>query len=147
MRVISACPVLVRAAGADACSRRWLVMFVRCVVGATQQDGGPRLGPRVLDDYLAMVAARSRPNTVLATAFDLKVFFTVVSKAPAEVTDADVLAFIRFQRQPRRGPSVIRIEDGEAGPCPRPDKLRPATGNAPAPVPRHPPAPPDTPIS
>src|SRR5260370_17050897 len=124
MRVISACPVLVRAAGADACSRRWLVMFVRCVVGATQQDGGPRLGPRVLDDYLAMVAARSRPNTVLATAFDLKVFFTVVSKAPAEVTDADVLAFIRFQRQPRRGPSVIRIEDGEAGLAARARKRR-----------------------
>ena len=69
----------------------------------------------MLDDYLAMVAARCRPNTVLATAFDLKVFFTVVGKDPAEVTDADVLAFIRAQRQPRRGVEVVRIEDGEAG--------------------------------
>jgi site-specific recombinase XerD len=69
----------------------------------------------LLDDYLAMVAARCRPNTVLATAFDLKVFFMVVRKDPAEVTDADVLSFIRAQRQPRRGVEVVRIEDGEAG--------------------------------
>ncbi len=62
-----------------------------------------------------MVAARCRPNTVLATAFDLKVFFTVVGKDPAGVTDADVLSFIRAQRQPRRGAEVVRIEDGEAG--------------------------------
>ena len=69
----------------------------------------------MLDDYLAMVAARCRPNTVLATAFDLKVFFTVVGKDAAEVNDADVLSFIRAQRQPRRGVGVVRIEDGEAG--------------------------------
>ena len=34
---------------------------------------------------------------------------------PGEVTDADVLSFIAAQRQPRRGPKVVRIEDGEAG--------------------------------
>jgi integrase/recombinase XerD len=39
----------------------------------------------------------------------------VVGKDPAEVTDADVLLFIRAQRQPRRGVEVVRIEDGEAG--------------------------------
>jgi len=38
-----------------------------------------------------------------------------VGKDPAEVTDADLLAFIRAQRQPRRGVEVVRIEDGEAG--------------------------------
>ena len=31
-----------------------------------------RLGVPLLDDYLDFVAARSRPNTVLATAYDLK---------------------------------------------------------------------------
>jgi integrase/recombinase XerD len=91
------------------------VVFVPCLVAATQDDGAPRLGHRLLDDYLAMVAARCRPNTVLAAAFDLKVFFTVVGKDPAEVTDADVLSFIRVQRQPLRGVEVVRIEDGEAG--------------------------------
>jgi hypothetical protein len=34
---------------------------------------------------------------------------------PGEVTDADVLSFIAAQRQPWRGPKVVRIEDGEAG--------------------------------
>jgi integrase len=73
------------------------------------------MGHRLLDDYLAMVAARCRPNTVLAAAFDLKVFFTIVGKDPAEVTDADVLSFIRAQRRPQRGNELVRIEDGEAG--------------------------------
>ena len=92
------------------------MVFVPCLVGASQAGTGvPRLGHRLLDDYLDMVAARARPNTVLATAFDLKVFFTVVGREPVEVTEADVLAFIRSQRQPRRGASVVRIEDGEAG--------------------------------
>ncbi|TQC37595.1 integrase, partial [Rhodococcus sp. WS4] len=62
-----------------------------------------------------MVAARARPNTVLATAYDLKVFFTEVAKEPQEVAGADVLAFIAAQRRPRRGVTVVRIEDGEAG--------------------------------
>jgi hypothetical protein len=34
-----------------------------------------RLGVPVLDDYLRFVAARARPNTVLATPYDLVVFF------------------------------------------------------------------------
>jgi integrase len=75
----------------------------------------PRLGHPLLDDYLDMVAARARPNTVLATAFDLKVFFSVVGKTPVEVTESDVFVFIASQRQPRRGATVVRIEDGEAG--------------------------------
>ena len=56
------------------------------------------LGVPLLDEYLEFVAGRCRPNTVLATAFDLKVFFSVVGKAPAEVTAADVLGFITAQR-------------------------------------------------
>jgi hypothetical protein len=35
-------------------------------------------------------------------AIDLKVFFSVVPKEPAEVTAADVLGFTKAQRQPRR---------------------------------------------
>jgi hypothetical protein len=33
------------------------------------------LGQPLVDDYLEFVAARSRTNTLLATAYDLKVFF------------------------------------------------------------------------
>jgi hypothetical protein len=39
-----------------------------------------RLGVRLLDEYLEFLAGRCRPNTVLAVAYDLKVFFTVVGK-------------------------------------------------------------------
>jgi integrase/recombinase XerD len=99
-------------------------VFVPCLVVASQHDGAPRLGHQLLDDYLAMVAARCRPNTVLATAFDLKVFFSVVLKEPAEVTNGDVLSFIRVQRQPRRGVAVVRLEDGEAGLAARTIKRR-----------------------
>ena len=90
-------------------------MFTPCLVRPADGGGVPRLGHRLLDDFLDMVAARARPNTVLATAFDLKVFFSVVGKEPAEIGEADVLAFIQAQRQPRRGAAVVRIEDGEAG--------------------------------
>ncbi len=44
-----------------------------------------RLGCPVLDAYLEFLAGRSRPNTVLAVAYDLKVFFTVVGKPPRQV--------------------------------------------------------------
>jgi integrase len=73
------------------------------------------LGHTLVDDYLAFVAARCRPNTVLATAYDLKVFFSTIPKEPADVVTADIFAFITAQKAPRRGPKVIRLEDGEAG--------------------------------
>jgi site-specific recombinase XerD len=73
------------------------------------------LGDPLVDDYLEFVAARCRPNTVLATAYDLKVFFSVVGKEPARVSTADVFAFLSAQRAPRRGSGVVRLEDGEAG--------------------------------
>jgi integrase/recombinase XerD len=85
------------------------------------------LGHRLLDDYLGLVAARARPNTVLATAYDLKVFFSIVDKDPVEVDTTDVLAFIKAQREPRRGARVVRIEDGEAGLSARTIKRRLAT--------------------
>ena len=74
-----------------------------------------RLGHRLLDDYLAFVAARVRTNTWLATAYDLRVFFSVVGKEPAAVTRADVFAFLAEQRAPRRGETVVRLDDGEQG--------------------------------
>jgi site-specific recombinase XerD len=57
-----------------------------------------RLGVPLLDEYLEFVAGRCRPNTVLAVAYDLKVFFTVVKKTPRRVRAVDVLEFITAQR-------------------------------------------------
>lgn len=81
--------------------------------GATG-DVLPSLGEDLLDEYLLFVAARCRPNTMLAVFFDLRVFFRVVGKPAVEVTTADVLTFIVEQRAPRRG-NVVRIADGESG--------------------------------
>ncbi len=39
----------------------------------------------LVDDYLEFLAGRCRPNTVLAAAYDLRVFFGVVDKPPEEV--------------------------------------------------------------
>jgi site-specific recombinase XerD len=75
-----------------------------------------RLGHPLVDRYLEFVGARARPNTLLATAYDLKVFFSVVGKDPVEVTTADILDFITWQRGDR---SVVRIADGESGLSPR----------------------------
>jgi integrase/recombinase XerD len=71
-----------------------------CLVRSTADGGIPviRLGDPLLDDYLAFVAARARTNTWLAVAFDLKVFFEVVAKPPAEVTATDVFGFLAAQR-------------------------------------------------
>jgi site-specific recombinase XerD len=51
----------------------------------------------LLDSYLEFLSVRSRPNTVAAVAYDLKVFFTVVGRPPTEVVAADVLAFVTAQ--------------------------------------------------
>jgi site-specific recombinase XerD len=60
-------------------------------------------------------------------AYDLKVFFSVVGKDPVQVDVADVLAFVAAQREPRRGATVVRIEDGERGLAARTIKRRLAT--------------------
>jgi integrase/recombinase XerD len=73
-----------------------------------------RLGVGLLDDYLEFVAARCRPNTVLAVAFDLKVFFTVVDKAPATVSSSDVLAFISSQRAGGDGRRIRAVDEETA---------------------------------
>jgi len=82
---------------------------------ARSRGAAPELGDALLDEYLRFTAARLRPNSVTAQAFDLKVFFTVVGKRPLAVGTADVLAFIEAQRQPRRGGNVVRLSDGEQG--------------------------------
>jgi site-specific recombinase XerD len=84
-----------------------------CLVRAGEAP--PSLGHPLLDDYLRFVKARVRPNSLLAVAFDLKVFFEVTRRDPLEVTTRDVLAFVEVQRQPRQGSNVIRIDDGEQG--------------------------------
>ena len=80
------------------------------------EAGQPQLqvvvGHPLVDEYLEFLTARARPNTRLAVAFDLKVFFTVVDKTPVRVTSADVMAFIRAQRSSDQ--KVVRI-DGSTG--------------------------------
>ena len=78
-------------------------------------SGVVRLGDPVLDRYLEFVESRARHNTLLATASDLKAFFAIVDKPPAEVTPADVLAFITEQRKPKGDGKVVRLSDGESG--------------------------------
>ena len=90
--------------------------FLPCVVRAEDDGRGLiRIGHPLLDAYLELVAARARPNTVLAHAFDLKVFFTVIEREPVDVVPGDVLTFITEQRTPRQASNVVRIEDGEVG--------------------------------
>jgi hypothetical protein len=69
----------------------WSPQF-ECVVG---EDGEAsyRVGHDLVDEFLEFIAARARPNTVKGYAHDLKVFFTVVAKEPAEVTSRDVMGF------------------------------------------------------
>jgi len=74
-----------------------------------------RLGHPLVDRYLAFVGARLRVNSWLAIAFDLKVFFTIVDLDPLEVDTSAVFAFLEAQRAPRRGPRIVRLEDGEHG--------------------------------
>jgi integrase/recombinase XerD len=85
-----------------------------CLVRASTPGGEARyaLGHPLVDSYLAFVAGRSRPNTLRAVAHDLKTFFTVIDKDPAEVVAADVFDFVADQRGDR---TVIRIADGESG--------------------------------
>jgi integrase/recombinase XerD len=91
-----------------------------CVVGSHDQYGGlaVRVGVSLADVYLEFLGGRCRPNTVLAAAYDLKVFFTVVGKPPDQVRPADVLAFITGQRTGRPGEhGVLQPLDREHEPA------------------------------
>jgi integrase/recombinase XerD len=85
-----------------------------CLVRSISPSGEARywLGDPLVDRYLEFVAGRCRPNTLTATVFDLKTFFTVVARDPVEVTSADVFEFLAAQRGDRR---VVRITDRESG--------------------------------
>ena len=80
-----------------------------CVVRSAGRGGGAaaRIGVPLADVYLEFLGGRCRPNTVLAAAYDLKVFFTVVGKPPQEIVAADVLGFITAQRTGRAGGRVV----------------------------------------
>jgi len=69
----------------------------------------------LVDDYLEFLEGRCRPNTVLAAAYDLRVFFTVVAKPPAEVVPADVLGFITAQRTGRTSERVLQAVEEPSG--------------------------------
>ena len=92
-------------------------MWMPCVVSATRPSGEVtvRVGHGPVDDYLHFLAGRARPNTLLATAYDLKVFFAWSGKDPAAVRSRDVIDFVAAQRAPRQGSKVVRISDGGSG--------------------------------
>jgi integrase/recombinase XerD len=81
-----------------------------CLVGAAGEQIS--LGHPLIDEYLELVRARARRNTLLATAYDLKVFFEHVEVDPLDVTVADLLGFVKAQRQ---GPSTVTRIDGSYG--------------------------------
>ncbi len=87
---------------------RWKPVVVQ------SEGAGGRLvvtvGHPLVDAYLEFLRARARPNTILAVAFDLKVFFSVVGKTPARVTSADVMSFITRQRNGSGDSNVIPID-------------------------------------
>jgi integrase/recombinase XerD len=85
-----------------------------CLVRLVSPAGETRyaLGDPLVDRYLEFVAGRCRSNTLTATAFDLKTFFTVVGREPVAVTSADVFEFLAAQRGDRK---VVRISDRESG--------------------------------
>jgi site-specific recombinase XerD len=70
----------------------------------------------LIDDYLEFLQGRCRPNTVLAAAYDLNVFFGVVAKSPDEVNAADVLGFITSQRTGRAHPQLVQQVDPRSEP-------------------------------
>ena len=71
-------------------------------IGRITQEFPPNVAPpadledRTLAAMLQALADLRRPNTVLAVAYDLKVF-TTVGKPPRRVRPADVLAFMTAQ--------------------------------------------------
>jgi site-specific recombinase XerD len=75
------------------------------LAGSGDRSGGlvAGVGVPLAEVYLEFLGGRCRPNTVLAAAYDLRVFFAAVAKPPDQVRPADVLAFITAQRTGRTG--------------------------------------------
>jgi integrase/recombinase XerD len=92
-------------------------MWSPCLVKASSPAGevSVRVGHPLVDEYLRFLAGRARPNSLLAAAFDLKVFFAWSGKDPVAVVTKDVIAFVAAQRAPRPGVNVVRLSDGGSG--------------------------------
>jgi len=104
MRVFLVGPIALDSPGDRCCQEAPGMSFIDvCLVRSRGSSREPvlRFGVKLLDDYLDFVASRCRPNTVLATAYDLRVFFAVVGRPVEEVTSRDVLAFMTAQRSGR----------------------------------------------
>lgn len=81
----------------EVCAVVWSPWF-RCVVRA-DGDRSWRVGHDQVAEFLEFAHGRARPSTVRAYAHDLKTFFAVVGKAPAEVTSRDVVDFVPGVRE------------------------------------------------
>jgi len=92
-------------------------MWSPCLVKASggSEEVAVRVGHPLVDEYLHFLAGRARPNSLLAAAYDLKVFFGWCGKEPAAVVTKDVVAFVAAQRTPRSGVKVVRLSDGGSG--------------------------------
>ena len=100
----------------QACETDWkeiLDCWSPCLVEGSA--GEIRFGRPRVDDYLELVLARAQRNTLLAAAYDLKVFFSVLGKDPLEVETANLYAFVKAQRQGPPLSKVVRLADGSAG--------------------------------
>jgi integrase/recombinase XerD len=89
-----------------------------CVVSSRDGRGGlvVRIGIPLADVYLEFLGGRCRPNTVLAAAYDLKVFFEVVARPPDRVQAVDVLGFITAQRAGCGGGRALQAVGVPGGP-------------------------------
>ncbi len=88
--------------------------FLPCLVRSSTTAGGVHSSSAIRCSTATWSSSpgRTRPNTVRAVAFDLKTFFTVVDKEPAEVQPSDVFDFLAHQRGDR---TVVRMADRESG--------------------------------
>ncbi|QLQ16374.1 MAG: tyrosine-type recombinase/integrase [Micropruina sp.] len=88
-----------------------MVLGVNAAAAAGRRIGGD--DEPLVARYLEFLAGRSRPNSVLAAGYDLRVFFAVAAKPAAEVTPADVLGFITAQRTGRSAAGPVSLADAE----------------------------------
>ena len=67
-----------------------VMSWIPCLVRSTDRSGEERvvLGHRLVDDHPEFLAARCRPNTVIAASSDLKIFFELFPKDPTLVSTA-----------------------------------------------------------
>src|SRR5262245_20113538 len=72
------------------------------------------LGHPVVDGYLELVRVRCRPNTVLAAAYDLRVFFGVVARVRWRCRRRTCWSSSKAQRSSGSG-NVVRLADGGSG--------------------------------